>query len=73
MFSSKGDGFYFHDKTATDGQIKKEMSLDEFPSPSMLWEKYKQYKGIESDEAEEEVSQDYFQNDSDVLRDIISK
>ena len=41
VFSSNGDGFYFHDKTVTDGQIEKEISLDEFPSPKELWDKYK--------------------------------
>ena len=64
VFSSNGDGFYFHDKTATDGVIEKEISLNEFPSPQVLWEKYKQYKGIESDEAEQIVTQDYFQDGS---------
>lgn len=62
VFSSNGDGFYFHDKTATDGNIEKELSLDEFPSPQELWEKYKKYKGIESDEVERIASQDYFQD-----------
>lgn len=64
VFSSNGNGFYFHDKTATDGQIEKELSLDEFPSPETLWEKYKQYKGIDSNEVEEVASQDYFQDES---------
>lgn len=64
VFSSNGDGFYFHDKTATDGQIEKELSLDEFPSPETLWEKYKIYKGIESNEVEEVASQEYFQDES---------
>ena len=64
VFSSNGDGFYFHDKTTTDGQIEKELSLDEFPSPETLWEKYKQYKGIESNEVEEIASQEYFQDES---------
>ena len=64
VFSSNGDGFYFHDKTAADGQIEKELSLGEFPSPEILWEKYKQYKGIKSSDEEEIVSQDYFQDDS---------
>ncbi len=64
VFSSNGDGFYFHDKTATDGQIEKELSLDEFPSPETLWKKYKKYKGIESNEVEEVASQEYFQDES---------
>ena len=51
-------------KTATDGQIEKEISLDEFPSPQELWEKYKKYKGIESKEVEKIISQDYFQDGS---------
>lgn len=64
VFSSNGDGFYFHDKTATDGQIEKEISLDEFPSPQELWEKYKKYKGIETEEQENIITQDYFSDNS---------
>lgn len=64
VFSSNGDGFYFHDKTATDGEIEKELTLDEFPSPEILWQKYKKYKGIETAEVEEIVKQDYFQDGS---------
>jgi len=64
VFSSNGDGFYFHDKTATDGQIEKEISLDEFPSPQVLWKKYKKYKGIETEEQENIVTQDYFSDNS---------
>ena len=64
VFSSNGDGFYFHDKTSTDGEIEKEISLEEFPSPQELWAKYKKYKGIETPEVEEIISQDYFQDGS---------
>ena len=60
VFSSNGDGFYFHDKTASNGQIEKELSLNEFPSPEILWEKYKKYKGIENEEVERVALQDYF-------------
>jgi len=62
VFSSNGDGFYFHDKTATNGKVEKELSLDEFPSPQELWEKYKKYKGIDTKEVERIASQDYFQD-----------
>lgn len=65
VFSSNGDGFYFHDKTVTDGKIETELSNDEFPSPEELWEKYKKYKGIESREVENIVSTDYFSDGSD--------
>lgn len=60
VFSSNGDGFYFHDKTVTSGNIETELSNDEFPSPEELWEKYKKYKGIEDKEVENVVSTDYF-------------
>jgi len=64
VFSSNGDGFYFHDKTATDGVIEKELSLEEFPSPELLWEKYKKYKGIDAPEVEEVITQDFYQDGS---------
>jgi len=60
VFSSNGDGFLFHDRTATDGNIEKEIGLNEFPTPEDLWEKYKQYKGITTPDAEKIASQDYF-------------
>jgi type I restriction enzyme, R subunit len=64
VFSSNGDGFYFHDKTSTNGQIERELRLDEFPNPEVLWEKYKRYKGIDSKEVAKIVSQDYFHDNS---------
>ena len=60
VFSSNGDGFLFHDRTATDGNIEKEISIDEFPTPEELWERYKKYKGIVTAEEDKIVSQDYF-------------
>ncbi|WPJ96967.1 DEAD/DEAH box helicase family protein [Coraliomargarita algicola] len=63
VFSSNGDGFIFHDRTITSGQIESELDLDSFPSPETLWEKYKAYKGI-SEEAASIVSQDYFSDGS---------
>jgi len=64
VFSSNGDGFYFHDKTATDGEIEKEISMDEFPDPEYLWEKYKLYKGIKEESVEEVAKQDYYIDNS---------
>jgi type I restriction enzyme R subunit len=60
IFSSNGDGFLFHDRTITDGNIETEIGLDDFPSPDQLWERYKKYKGIITTEAESIISQDYF-------------
>ena len=44
VFATNGDGFIFHDKTAT-GEIEREITLDEFPTPDELWQKYCVWKG----------------------------
>lgn len=63
VFSSNGDGFIFHDKTVINGDIEKEISLEEFPSPDQLWEKYKTFKGITT-ENRNIVEQEYFEDGS---------
>ena len=64
VFSSNGDGFCFHDRTSDNGDVETELSMEEFPSPEQLWKKYKKYKGVEADENETIVSQDYFSDGS---------
>ena len=46
VFSTNGDGFLFHNRLATDGLVESQLSLEEFPSPSDLWERYCQAKHI---------------------------
>jgi type I restriction enzyme R subunit len=60
VYSSNGDGFYEHDRTLYTGEIERELSLDNFPTPEELWNRYKKYKGIETPEQEKIVSQDYY-------------
>ncbi len=60
VFSSNGDGFLFHDRTATGEHIETEISIDDFPTPEQLWEKYKTYKGITTPAAEKIAAQDYY-------------
>ena len=64
VFTSNGDSFLFHDKTKSIGSVEKEISLDEFPSPEYLWNRYLQEREIETPEAKEIVEQDYFADDS---------
>lgn len=59
-FSSNGDGFLEHDKSRFSSLIERELSLDAFPSPDELWQKYKKFKGIETKESVEIASFDYF-------------
>ena len=63
VFSSNGDGFIFHDKTLTSGNLESELSLESFPSPETLWAKYKAYRGI-AEEIEPVVAQNYFTDGS---------
>uniref|UniRef100_UPI0032178F23 EcoAI/FtnUII family type I restriction enzme subunit R n=1 Tax=uncultured Draconibacterium sp. TaxID=1573823 RepID=UPI0032178F23 len=64
VFSSNGDGFIFHDRTAEDGNLESELDNESFPTPEQLWQKYKKYKGIHTPEAEKIAAQDYFYDGS---------
>ena len=64
IFSSNGDGFIYHDKTGLEGFTEKEISLEEFPTPKELWNKYLQHVGINDPEVEKLLEQDYYQDDS---------
>jgi type I restriction enzyme R subunit len=44
-FASNGDGFVFRDATLADGVLERNLSLEEFPSPQDLWERYCAWKG----------------------------
>jgi type I restriction enzyme, R subunit len=44
-FASNGDGFVFRDATLADGVLEKNLTLEEFPSPQDLWERYCAWKG----------------------------
>lgn len=59
VFTSNGDAFLFHDRTVDLGKKETELSLDNFPSPKELWEKYKKYKGLEEEEVEQVYTQSY--------------
>ena len=64
-FSSNGDAFAAHDKTAPErGEpIETELPLDEFPAPAALWQRYKTWHGID-EAAEPLVVQPYYQDPS---------
>jgi type I restriction enzyme R subunit len=50
-FSSNGDGFASHNKSAAVGDdIEAEFSLDQFPPPAELWSRYRQFHNIEDQE-----------------------
>ncbi len=59
VFSSNGEGFVFHDRTGLSPERETNLSLNAFPSPAELWERYRAWKDL-TPETEAVVSQDYF-------------
>lgn len=59
VFSSNGDGFLEHDRTVSEGNVEREISLQQFPSPEELYHRYKIWKGLSLEE-EQIVRQDYY-------------
>ncbi len=64
VFTSNGDSFVFHDKTLKTGVVEKELSLDNFPSPEVLWQKYLDFTEIETPEGKEIIEKDYYIDES---------
>nr|WP_316347316.1 DEAD/DEAH box helicase family protein [Desulfuromonas acetoxidans] len=62
-FSSNGDGFLFHDRTGQSSPVEQQLSLDQFPSPAELWQRYKQWKGLDTP-AETIVEYPYYNDGS---------
>ncbi len=62
-YSSNGDAFLEHDRTRSKGIITREISLDAFPSPQELWERYCAAKDLEG-EQRRIIEQAYFSEGS---------
>lgn len=59
VFSSNGDGFLFHDRTGTGEKTEVAITLDEFPSPEELWNRYCLYRGLGAT-AQQQISTPYY-------------
>ena len=62
-YSSNGDGFLEHDRTAASGAVERELALDAFPSPAELWARYSAARGYTAAQAAV-ATQDYFDDGS---------
>ena len=62
-YSSNGDAFLEHDRTAAGGTVTREIPLDQFPSPDELWMRYCSAKGLTPDQIAA-TTQDYFDDGS---------
>jgi type I restriction enzyme R subunit len=63
VFSSNGDGFLFHDRSGTGTQTETELTLDQFPSPTELWQRYCQWKGLDGP-AQQKIEVPYYTDGS---------
>lgn len=63
VFSSNGNGFVFHDRTGLLVKGEADLGMHEFPTPEMLWSKYREWKGLDPIE-EKIVLQPYYEDGS---------
>lgn len=62
-YSSNGDAFLEHDRTATSGTVTREIPLDQFPSPDELWSRYCAAKNLTPQQIAV-TTQDYYDDGS---------
>ncbi|MBX7244056.1 MAG: DEAD/DEAH box helicase family protein [Candidatus Sumerlaeaceae bacterium] len=62
-YSSNGDAFLEHDRTATTGTVTREIPMDEFPTPEELWARYSKARGY-TQQQEVVATQDYYDDAS---------
>ncbi|EFM6459776.1 DEAD/DEAH box helicase family protein [Escherichia coli] len=64
VFATNGDGFIFRDATAAEGEcLEKQITLDDFPSPAELWQKFSLWKGYTQAQLPV-ITQDYYDDGS---------
>ncbi|EGP8215553.1 EcoAI/FtnUII family type I restriction enzme subunit R [Escherichia coli] len=64
VFATNGDGFIFRDATAVEGEcLEKQITLDDFPSPAELWQKFCLWKGYTQAQLPV-ITQDYYDDGS---------
>ncbi len=62
-YSSNGDAFLEHDRTATAGTVTRELPLEQFPSPDDLWSRFCAAKGL-TEQQLAVTTQDYYEDGS---------
>ena len=63
VFSSNGDGFRFLDRTVESGERETDLTLEQFPPPANLWERYCAWKKFPND-VRKVVEQPYYADGS---------
>lgn len=64
VFATNGDSFIFRDTTATNSELsERQITLDDFPSPTELWQKFCLWKGYTQAQLPV-ITQDYYDDGS---------
>lgn len=63
VFSSNGDGFIFHNKYITEGDVEIPLTLDKFPAPETLWQMYQEKEHL-SPQQERVLAEPYYVDNS---------
>ena len=50
-FTSNGDGFVLHDRSGTGAQVETHLTLDQFPSPAELWQRFCTWRQLDATSA----------------------
>ena len=64
VYSSNGDAFLEHDRTASAGIVEREIALDAFPSPEELWQRYRVWKELTAPAQQPILAQSYYDDGS---------
>ena len=64
VFSSNGDAFLMHNRTGLSEKTEQEITLEAFPSPEQLWQRYCKWKGLETAEALHTIEMPYYDDGS---------
>ncbi|OBF33270.1 restriction endonuclease [Mycobacterium sp. ACS1612] len=63
VFTTNGDSFVWHDRSGTRDQVEEIISLEDFPSPAVLWDIYRRWRNI-SDDDEPVMATSYYDDGS---------
>jgi type I restriction enzyme, R subunit len=63
VFTSNGDSFVWHDRSGLRSVVEETIPLDQFPSPAVLYDIYKRWRGI-TDEDEPVTTAQYYEDQS---------
>jgi len=62
-YSTNGDAFVEHDRTALTGPVERELPMDAFPAPAELWARYARSRNLTPQE-DAVATQDYYDDGS---------